>query len=492
MLCYCDPVKRKTNPCTVAQGVTPLSKIKPQYMSLLCNRNQTSQATIVLQIHGSTSDPDSILLNQEAYKALFNLNPAYSNFMRTVMASRTLLYIGASTDLFGDLRSELMTMQGQETKPRAYMIASDTPKDVREFHLNHEGLHVLPSWEASQHGYGVLDRYLEGIVRCSNPAVALSHCKVLLFSPQSASLSMPEGRSVIISSDETMHRNLMPAMWFHDSERRGVICNTGPCRQVDNWLLVRLRNPDPDWGWDEKASQDMTRMRRLLGPALDGRPFFIPRAFVSGLESKETHGRREVWISERLLELIGEQSQKFPNHDEDALLMKQMGMDPNYWHYLSSLGLEVLDSKCYAVKVRSRMTRMMHLRVLPSKLIQRDRSSDTVTVEVSEANQDKTMDYTMETVEEQLRHLQSHSVFTETRRCWPLATAYNPFTVLSDITSVDVLTSSLHPNDFKAFIIINAANLTTMSPPHLELFVELWQTSRSSVPCFFTGGRPFR
>ena len=68
---------------------------------------------LVIQIHGSTSDPQSIVLTREGYRSLLHLNPAYSNFLKTVMAGSTLLYMGFSfTDgYFNEIRSELMTLQ---------------------------------------------------------------------------------------------------------------------------------------------------------------------------------------------------------------------------------------------------------------------------------------------------------------------------------------------------------------------------------------------
>ena len=53
------------------------------------------------------------MLTREGYRSLLHLNPAYSNFLKTVMAGSTLLYMGFSfTDgYFNEIRSELMTLQ---------------------------------------------------------------------------------------------------------------------------------------------------------------------------------------------------------------------------------------------------------------------------------------------------------------------------------------------------------------------------------------------
>ena len=61
----------------------------------------------------SVSSSQSIVLTREGYRSLLHLNPAYSNFLKTVMAGSTLLYMGFSfTDgYFNEIRSELMTLQ---------------------------------------------------------------------------------------------------------------------------------------------------------------------------------------------------------------------------------------------------------------------------------------------------------------------------------------------------------------------------------------------
>ena len=118
---------------TAPQGVTPQAKLnKPQYLSMIrnreegtakaepgdvsdscCGQNDGDDSRLVIQIHGSTSDPQSIVLTREGYRSLLHLNPAYSNFLKTVMAGSTLLYMGFSfTDgYFNEIRSELMTLQ---------------------------------------------------------------------------------------------------------------------------------------------------------------------------------------------------------------------------------------------------------------------------------------------------------------------------------------------------------------------------------------------
>ena len=66
--------------------------------------------------------------------------------------------------------------------PLSHAVVADRPPPVKDFFAHHEGVHLF-SWEPERHGYGVMDRYLEGVLRCTHLAAALSQCKVLLFPP---------------------------------------------------------------------------------------------------------------------------------------------------------------------------------------------------------------------------------------------------------------------------------------------------------------------
>ena len=64
---------------------------------------------------------------------------------------------------------------------------------VRSFYNNHEGVHLF-SWKPKDHGFGVMDRYLDGIFRGTHLAAALSHCTVMLFNPKSHTAFFADGQ----------------------------------------------------------------------------------------------------------------------------------------------------------------------------------------------------------------------------------------------------------------------------------------------------------
>ena len=137
--------ERKQFMCCVCRGFTPQTTgNKPQYLTLIRNHGrerehepfsaQRHEERPIIQIHGSTSDPPSIVFTREGYRSLLHLNPAYSNFIKTVMARSTLLYLGFSfTDgYFNEIRSELMTLRERAVEgggqPFSYAVICDKPQ----------------------------------------------------------------------------------------------------------------------------------------------------------------------------------------------------------------------------------------------------------------------------------------------------------------------------------------------------------------------------
>lgn len=53
-----------------------------------------------------------------------------------------------------------------------------------EYYSDHEGVEML-TWKSAQHGFGIMDRYMESILRMTNISAALSCAKVILFNSSS-------------------------------------------------------------------------------------------------------------------------------------------------------------------------------------------------------------------------------------------------------------------------------------------------------------------
>ena len=407
LLCFCNGDKRAKNPCSVAKGVTPQAKLnKPQYLSMIRNRDDGVQEAedaaccsqgdaedrrLVIQIHGSTSDPQSIVLTREGYRSLLHLNPAYSNFLKTVMAGSTLLYMGFSfTDgYFNEIRSELMTLRedkgrqpAAKTQPFSYAVIDNKPQVVRDFFTDHEGVHLF-SWQPAMHGFGVMDRYLECLLRCTHLAAALSQCKVLLFNPSTSPLFLVDGQEVKVVGQQQLLDDYLPQGWEEADGFEGRVVKAGVYEQVEDWLLVRLKEPLTGVR-DGGGFADPTVFTAALGNVAAGRAFFVPRRFVQtkaargdiqedtevhilveGLKSFHSYTGESLVHAPRSRRLSSlTDSVKKQRRPQQQNLQELMGMDFNFGHYLAPYGLRVLDTRCYAVELNSGK-----VRVIPHKLL---------------------------------------------------------------------------------------------------------------------------
>eukprot|EP00668_Euglena_longa_P030596 GGOE01038186.1.p1 GENE.GGOE01038186.1~~GGOE01038186.1.p1 ORF type:complete len:2315 (+),score=765.90 GGOE01038186.1:746-6946(+) len=535
LLCFCDERKRRKNPCSVAQGVTPQTKAnKPQYLNMIRNREKLLHShgvdaaeseeqdfnRPVIQIHGSTSDPQSIVLTREGYRSLLHLNPAYSNFLKTVMARSTLLYMGFSfTDgYFNEIRSELMTLQeksgatSSKAQPFSYAVIDDKPQPVRDFYNHHEGVHLF-SWQAGKYGYGVMDRYLECLLRCTHLAASLSQCKVLLFNPQTSPLFLTHGQEVEVVNQKSLLNDYLPYDWEEEEHFTGHVLKTIHNVPLEDYLLVRLKEPLTD-----ANAEESTVFSSLLGPASEGRAFFIPRRFVKAVDQVgEIQEDTEVHV---LVEMLR-------NQVEEAPTSYQLGIDIAFVQYLVPFGLRIMDTRCYAVEL-DYGTNRKRMRLLPHKLLRlkkldrlNDRSNaapqqpvsldltgiarkvaeetarlgsmdpvvwaNTIqkslhtvqaSYEDSLARNSKAMDHTMETIAETLTKQVRHPLYEASMKNAALKGHFQQFILHSNITALALLKSELvHTNCIKTFIIINAANNSAPPRAHVELFRHLYHST---------------
>ena len=106
-------------------------------------------------LHGTVEDPESIVLTTEGYRQLLNSHESYSMFLKTLMSTRTILYVGFSFSdgYLNELRSQVMSMlregaqEGDEPiKPLAYAIINDKEQSDVDFYFEHEGVQLL-TWD---------------------------------------------------------------------------------------------------------------------------------------------------------------------------------------------------------------------------------------------------------------------------------------------------------------------------------------------------------
>jgi hypothetical protein len=166
------------------EGALPASKLRP-----------------VIKLHGGTGSRESgVVLAWSDYGRRLHADPAYLTFLRSLMSTRSFLYVGFSfTDAYlNELRRELATLFGTSKGsglPKSYAILPNV-EDVRRTHFErHEGIQVIeysidanppdPS-KAHQEFDDILESIAHGCSASQRMREALKGRRVLWLDPQPA------------------------------------------------------------------------------------------------------------------------------------------------------------------------------------------------------------------------------------------------------------------------------------------------------------------
>jgi hypothetical protein len=141
----------------------------------LAARGHASQAgPMVLKLHGNLADErDNVVLTRRDYRRRLYQDAGYQAFLRSILATRTVLYLGFSfTDAYlSELRSEVLSLLDfrDGSAPVAYAVVADAPNELREFYGRHEGIAVLGYGSEGKRDFSGFDRWLEAIVEATSP-----------------------------------------------------------------------------------------------------------------------------------------------------------------------------------------------------------------------------------------------------------------------------------------------------------------------------------
>ena len=134
----------------------------------------TAKGAVTLKLHGDVAKRDIVLTRRDYRRHLYG-DPAYTTFLRTVVATTTVLYMGFSFEdaYLNELRSEVLALlgQGNDSAPVAYAIVNDVPPDTQSHFRKHEGIQILSYDTQGGKDFSGFDRYLEGIHQETNPLV---------------------------------------------------------------------------------------------------------------------------------------------------------------------------------------------------------------------------------------------------------------------------------------------------------------------------------
>jgi hypothetical protein len=134
--------------------------------------DEDAQGATVVKLHGSIRTPNEVVFTHRDYRRLY-ASPAYATFIRSVMTSTTVLYLGFSfSDAYlNELRSEVLALldhRGGDV-PVAYAVVNDPTLVEIDYSLDHEGIHVLPVDTSGQTDFSGFDAYLATIHDRTNP-----------------------------------------------------------------------------------------------------------------------------------------------------------------------------------------------------------------------------------------------------------------------------------------------------------------------------------
>jgi transcriptional regulator with XRE-family HTH domain len=130
-----------------------------------------------LKLHGDVSQPrndgERVVLTRRDYRRRLYEDPAYATFLRAVMATTTVLYMGFSFEdaYLNELRSEILALLGQdrESAPVAYAIVNDVPEATRQHFRRHEGIEILSYDTDGGRDFTGFDDALAALYAATNP-----------------------------------------------------------------------------------------------------------------------------------------------------------------------------------------------------------------------------------------------------------------------------------------------------------------------------------
>ena len=139
--------------------------------------NGNQRKSDVVKLHGDIDKIGSvengeIILSRTDYRRLLFEDSRYTNFLKALLATRTVLFLGFSfSDAYLNLiRSEILALLKHEPdEPLAYAIVENLDQDEADFLVEHEGVQPL-IYNSGGGDHSGFDRYLEEIHSETAPA----------------------------------------------------------------------------------------------------------------------------------------------------------------------------------------------------------------------------------------------------------------------------------------------------------------------------------
>jgi hypothetical protein len=153
------------------------SLLRPQSDGFMPREPRTSidGKTIAVELHGNIGgSPEDLVVTTGQYRELIHNSPGYRTFLRSLMATRTMLLLGKSLEdqYLNDLRSEVLALfdHSPAMTPIAYAAMNATEVDhiEAEYLRDHEGIEVLRYSDEEDGDHAGFDALLEVLSQATN------------------------------------------------------------------------------------------------------------------------------------------------------------------------------------------------------------------------------------------------------------------------------------------------------------------------------------
>ncbi|MBN2493010.1 MAG: SIR2 family protein [Deltaproteobacteria bacterium] len=139
-----------------------------------------------IKLHGDANgrpDENPVVLTRSEYRKRLYRDARYSNFLRAVFATRTILFLGVSfTDAYlNEIRSEILALLEDPedpgpgpVHPRAYAVLPELSQAKQAYFRRHEGIQVLAFPIPNPGDFSGFDGWLEAIHGRTSPQARLA------------------------------------------------------------------------------------------------------------------------------------------------------------------------------------------------------------------------------------------------------------------------------------------------------------------------------
>jgi len=150
---------------------------EPFHLSSECYRPE-GQGAFTVKLHGDLGAPagdSSVVITRRDYRQHLYSDSAYSTFLRGILATRTVLYMGFSFEdaYLNELRSEVLSLVGHNVgdEVTSYAIMNDVSEQALVHFRKHEGIEILSYDTKGGADFSGFDSWLEAIYRKTNAVV---------------------------------------------------------------------------------------------------------------------------------------------------------------------------------------------------------------------------------------------------------------------------------------------------------------------------------